>query len=440
MRSLFQPTLTRRVALSLVSAMALAWGVLLVFELYEQAQLERGQHNPALIEAAAELLEALDIAPDPSSAQLVSASMQRMIDGSRKRANIPGDVLIEVWDRPARQLVYRTPDLPVPIYRTVERSSSRWTVRVGQSKVDRTWLLHALIWDLTKYVLIALPILLVPVSLAVMLGLEPLRRLSNLLTTRGPDDFSRLQFDPPHAELKPVVTSLNDLLQRVRSKVDQERSFVQDAAHELRTPLAVIAAEAHVLTRSTDDVERGAALSRLEGSLARASHMIRQLLDLARLESNSPSDHTTTDIAGLLRECLSAHNPAALARCIELECESPDKLERAVDLPALRCILHNLTDNAIRYGKEGGHVRVELHARTGSFEIVVEDDGPGIPQSERSKVFERFYRGQFVTASGTGLGLSIAQRAAVRLGGDLRLCEARDGQGCRFELRVPSRA
>jgi len=232
---------------------------------------------------------------------------------------------------------------------------------------------------------------------------------------------------------------LNDLLQRVRSKVDRERSFVQDAAHELRTPLAVIAAEAHVLTRSTDDVERGAALSRLEGSLARASHMIRQLLDLARLESNSPSDHTTTDIAGLLRECLSAHNPAALARCIELECESPDKLERAVDLPALRCILHNLTDNAIRYGKEGGHVRVELHARTGSFEIVVEDDGPGIPQSERSKVFERFYRGQFVTASGTGLGLSIAQRAAVRLGGDLRLCEARDSQGCRFELRVPSR-
>jgi two-component system sensor histidine kinase QseC len=438
MRSLFQPTLTRRVALSLVGSMALVWAVLLIFQFYELVRLEEGQHNPALIEAATELLDALEITTDPARAQLVSASVQRMIDGSRKRATLRGDVLIEVWDRQARQLVYRTPNLPVPIYRMAERNSSRWTVRVGQSRIDRSWLLQALIWDLTKYVLIALPILLIPVSLVVMLGLKPLRRLSNLLTARGPDDFSRLQFEPPHAELQPVVTSLNDLLQRVRSTVDRERSFVQDAAHELRTPLAVIAAEAHVLTKSTDDVERSTALSRLEGSLARASHMIRQLLDLARLESNSPADHTLTDIAARVRECLSTHTPAALARHIELECESPDELQRGVDLPALRCILDNLVDNAIRYGKEGGHVRVELHARTGSYEIVVEDDGPGIPQSERTKVFERFYRGQFVTASGTGLGLSIAQRAAARLGGDLRLCEARDGHGCRLELRVPS--
>jgi len=161
MRSLFQPTLTRRVALSLVGAMALAWGVLLLFELYEQARLEQGQHNPALIEAAAELLEALDIAPDPSSAQLLSAAMQRMIDGSRKRSNLPGDVLIEVWDRPARQLVYRTPDLPVPIYRTVERSSSRWTVRVGQSKVDRTWLLvYSLFMRFGYSVCVTLPLII----------------------------------------------------------------------------------------------------------------------------------------------------------------------------------------------------------------------------------------------------------------------------------------
>jgi two-component system sensor histidine kinase QseC len=311
-------------------------------------------------------------------------------------------------------------------------------VRVGQSRIDRAWLLQLLVRDLTKYILIAMPILLIPVSLAVILGLRPLHRLSDLLMARGANDFSRLQFEPRHAELKTVVASLNDLLQRVRSTVDRERAFVQDAAHELRTPLAVIAAEAHVLAKSQDDLERSAALGRLEGSLGRAAHMIQQLLELASLESNNPAHYTMIDIAALVRECLSAHNPAAFSRRIELEYQGPDQLRRGVEVSALRCILDNLIDNAIRYGKEGGQVRVELRAGTGSYEIVVEDDGPGIPQSERSKVFQRFYRGQSVTPSGTGLGLSIAQQAAARLAGDLRLCETLDGQGCRFELRVPS--
>jgi two-component system sensor histidine kinase QseC len=435
MRHLLQPTLARRVTLSLVGAMVLVWFVLLAFQFYEERALEEGQNNPALIEAADQLLEALDIAADPSQARQISTAVQRMIDGSRKRANISGDVLIEVQDRPTRQLVYRTPSLPVPIYRSLERSSAHWIVRVGQSKIDRTWLLQVLVWDLTKYILIALPILLIPVSLAVILGLQPLRRLSDLLKVRGANDFSRLQFEPRHAELKPVVASLNDLLQRVQSTVDRERAFVQDAAHELRTPLAVVAAEAHVLTKSRNELERAAALARLEGALARAAHMIQQLLSLARLESSSPADQAPIDIAALVRECLSAHAPVALARSIELEYDGPDQLRREVDLPALRCVLDNLIDNGIRYGKEGGHVRIELHTRALAHQLAVEDDGPGIPESERDKVFERFYRGQDVTAPGTGLGLAIAQRAAARLGGELRLCEAGDQQGCRFELR-----
>lgn len=150
MRFLFEPTLTRRVAFALVGALVLVWFVLLMFEFHEQRALE-DQDNPALIEAAIELLEALELAADPSQAAGISASVQRMIDGSRKRARVPGEVSIEVRERSTGQLVYRTPSVRLPIFRTAERSSARWTVRVGQSRIDREWLLRALIWDLTKY-------------------------------------------------------------------------------------------------------------------------------------------------------------------------------------------------------------------------------------------------------------------------------------------------
>ena len=167
--------------------------------------------------------------------------------------------------------------------------------------------------------------------------------------------------------------------------------------------------------------------------------MIRQLLALARLESNNAPDQTHTDLVALVRECLSAHDPAARIRQIELEYAGPDVFRESADLNALRCILDNLIDNAIRYGNDGGRVRVELDTGDGNYTVAVEDDGPGISTAERDKVFERFYRGRSVTAMGTGLGLSIVKRAAARLGGTIQLTEGSGGSGCRFTLRVRSR-
>jgi two-component system sensor histidine kinase QseC len=256
-------------------------------------------------------------------------------------------------------------------------------------------------------------------------------------------------FNTTHHELKPLEQSLDHLFAQLRHKVEREHAFVQDAAHEIRTPLAVINAQAHVMARSTSAEERAQAQAHLEQAVARTSHLAQQLLDLAALdaEAQRPAPREI-DLAQWLRAALAQAAPAAMAKQIELSLDAPDHLMARLDLPALESVIHNLIDNAVRYAHAGGTVAVGLRVEpqpptshgkpVQMLHLGVQDDGPGIAPAERAQVFERFYRGEGQeAASGTGLGLAIVRQAALRMGGEVWLGEGSGDKGVGFFVRVP---
>jgi signal transduction histidine kinase len=264
-----------------------------------------------------------------------------------------------------------------------------------------------------------------------------LQALSDRIAARGPDDLSPLGVVPRHAELQPLAGALDRLLDQLRHRLARERGFVQDAAHELRTPLAVMSAQAHVLVMATDPDEREQAGRRMLHAMARASHMIEQLLDMANIDDGKPGMPDDVDVADVARTELALLAPSALARHIDLVLDAPDALRWRLDLHAFQAILHNLVNNAIAYGREHGRVHVTLRRDGRALTLAVADDGPGIPPGARALVFERFYRGADHATPGAGLGLAIVREAAARLGGGVGLDEGIDGKGCRFVVTIP---
>ena len=202
--------------------------------------------------------------------------------------------------------------------------------------------------------------------------------------------------------------------------------------------MAVVAVQAHVVANARSAEERAAAEDQLNIGLSRASHLIQQLLMLARMDVGRKADITADDLVPAVREDLAAAAPAAIAREIDLGFEAPDSLERPVEIHAVHSIVGNLVDNAIRYGDHGGRVVVSLNAADGGWVLSVSDNGPGIPAAERERVFERFYRGSGHDTPGTGLGLAIVRMAAQRLGGHVEITDGLDGRGCTFTVHVPA--
>lgn len=178
----------------------------------------------------------------------------------------------------------------------------------------------------------------------------------------------------------------------------------------------------------------------MEQAIARASHLVQQLLDLARIDNAAPGTAALLDVAQLLRDELAQTAPAAMARQLELSLEAPEALPAVLETHALRSIVQNLLTNALRHVQAGGQVAVELRRERGQLRLTVADNGPGIPADEQARVFERFYRAAGQDASGSGLGLAIASQAAQRLGGAIRLTAGIGGAGCGFVVTIPSEA
>jgi signal transduction histidine kinase len=281
---------------------------------------------------------------------------------------------------------------------------------------------------------------LIPVWLAVWLGLRPLRHFATSISKRDPDDLSPIQITRQHAELNLLADAFNVQLAKVGQLIFRERAFLQDAAHELRTPMAVVAVNAYAVANAPTAEERAAAEMRLHSGLSRTSHLVEQLLALTRLDVGRPSEMALRDVVSLVRDELAAVAPAAVAKGIDLVLDAPEYLNEPVELHALRSIVGNLADNSIRYGNNGGRVVVTLTPMGEGWALSVADDGPGIPVEDRNQVFERFYRGSHDEMQGTGLGLAIVRTAAARLRGTVRITDGLDGRGCTFFVQFSTSA
>jgi len=242
-------------------------------------------------------------------------------------------------------------------------------------------------------------------------------------------------------EIAPLVGAFNNLLSRVRSAFATQRRFVQDAAHELRTPMAAIGLQIENLRAHVPAGEATERFNQLEAGVTRAQHLIEQLLHLSRQDAPQGSNaRERVDIEVLLRESVSQLMVLADARRVDIGFESEGRIAAVVFAPAaeLRSVFDNLIDNALRYAPEGGVVDVALRQVDGHVVVDVLDNGPGIPQAAMGRVFDRFFRVPGSAVGGSGLGLAIARTAAERHGLRIELCNRSDGPGLMARVHLPS--
>jgi len=225
--------------------------------------------------------------------------------------------------------------------------------------------------------------------------------------------------------VQPLVHALNGLLGRLERALVAQRAFIADAAHELRTPLTAVHLQAQLVERAATDDERRAAMQTLKRGLDRATHLVEQLLTLAREEPDvAIRPFAPVDLAALARSVVGEQAAIAAARGLDLGLERADPAVVEGDAAGLRTLLSNLVDNALRYTPRGGRVDVAVESQGTGAAIIVRDSGPGIPAAERNRVFDRFYRAPNAAAAdlaGSGLGLAIVRRVAERHGADVAL-------------------
>ena len=295
--------------------------------------------------------------------------------------------------------------------------------------------------------LLALLVIL-PVVTALVLwrAMRPLRRTAGEAAKRSSSDLQPLPLEGVPAEVRPLVEAVNTLLARVERARTREIRFTADAAHELRSPLTALTLEAERLSRLSLTPEARTAVEALEAGLARSVHQVSQLLHFARAQAGEAAamekDMKPWYAADLAAEVLEPLLPDMDSRGILFEAEGLDDGRPMEGLPraAVQAVLRNLLENAVRYSPDGGSVTLTAKRESGSLILTVSDTGPGIPESERSRVFDPFYRMAGTGRTGTGLGLAIVRTYADMTGAEVTLTDAEPGRtppGLRAEVRFP---
>lgn len=286
--------------------------------------------------------------------------------------------------------------------------------------------------------LLGLPVLALLLWWAIGWGLRPLSRMAEQIRRRDPHTLQPLILQPLPRELETIAGALNRLLERIRALRVREKRFIADAAHELRTPLAVLDLHAQNALAAEDPADRHEALDKLRDGVARSTRLVTQLLALARLdpEEESPLAGQSADLLVEVREALVKLSPLAAERDIELQLEADEAADwgLSVEPGAIDTLIQNLAGNALQHSPEGGTVSVGLAASNDALTLVIDDQGPGIPPAQRAQALERFHRAG--PSAGAGLGLSIVERLLQRHRGSLQLDDA-PGGGLRVMVELP---
>jgi two-component system OmpR family sensor kinase len=381
------------------------------------------------------------------------------------------NVVVRIWNR-VGGLVYGSHSnviLPRPVQlglTTVTTTQTEWRVfaalvdddillEVAQPVSVRRTLAAQVALRTVLPLLILLPVMGIVLWWVVGRGLAPLRRIASDVATRRPEALERLSEDRLPEEVAPLVESLNRLLADLSTARDAQRAFIADAAHELRTPLTAVQLQLQIVERADDREARAVAIDALRGGLARASRLVEQLLALARAEpetaapqidgnelvakSTSSVVPSTVDLVALASDAVTMHAELAHDRGIDLGFNNAGgSFVVDGDRDALFTLLGNLIDNALRYTPRGGRVDVGVERRGDETVLSVADDGPGIAEHERPRVFDRFHRGDAARLAGdtrgSGLGLAIVKRIADRHRAEVELGTPVGGRGLQVDV------
>ena len=311
-------------------------------------------------------------------------------------------------------------------------------IHVGERLDARRDILRAVLRGMLLPLALALPLLTLALWWAVRRGLLPLRQLSRLLGQRQPQALEPVVLDKLPAEMQPLVAELNSLFERIEHLLESERRFTADAAHELRTPIAAIRAQAQVaLGAGGDAAQRTQALHNTLAGCDRATHLVAQLLQLARLEQGPAASASVLDLSALAQQVAAELAPHALAAQQTLELDAPTRCEVRGDEPLWRMLLRNLLDNALRYSPPGARIRVAVARGAEGVLLTVEDSGPGMTPEQIARLGERFFRVLGNERSGSGLGWSIVQRVVQALHAQVTVSRSPVLGGLRVTVRCP---
>ena len=275
-------------------------------------------------------------------------------------------------------------------------------------------------------------------------GLQPLDNTAQDIAQRSARSLEPITLEDVPKEIKPLVVSINELMNRLAAAFATQRRFLADAAHELRTPITALRLQLQLLQRCGDDAERAQAVAELAAGIDRSQRLVEQLLQVARSDTDGEfTRREPVDLAELVRSTVSAMSIKAEHVGLDLGADAPGKVMVQGDVNQLSVLLNNLVENALRYTPAGGVVDVTAVLEDGQPLLRVVDNGPGIAESERERVFDRFYRceaapSQASDSSGSGLGLAIVRAIAERHGAQVSLATPASGHGLEVRVLFPS--
>jgi two-component system sensor histidine kinase QseC len=311
-------------------------------------------------------------------------------------------------------------------------------VYVGEQEKSRSEISWAALRSMLWPMLVALPVLAMAIWWAVREGMMPLRRLGHTLAERRPQALDPVVLKRAPAEMVPMIAALNSLLARTGALMESERRFTADAAHELRTPIAAIRAQAQAALGESGEKERRHALEATLEGCDRATRLVEQLLTLSRLESGAVPSASPLDLAALARQVVGDLAAQAIRKGQAIEVVAPAPCRVAGDATLAAVLARNLVDNAIRYSPRDARITVCVTASEAGARLVVEDSGPGMSGDDIARLGERFFRVLGSGEGGSGLGWSIVRRIAAAHRAEVRVSRSAALGGLAIEVEFPA--
>ncbi|GLU31067.1 ATP-binding protein [Trinickia caryophylli] len=448
-------SIRRRLVVLTLLSVALVWIVTFATS-YRQATHEANEWQDARLEQAAQMLLLLD------AADLKTLAANGTLDADGDRAEHEGPpLLFEVRTMDGTLVAVSAGLKPTEVEEALASSPEtkphasprgKWRVmalrdasrnrrvRVFEHAKHRGDLVKGVAHRIARPLAFALPLLAVLLWFSIGSSLAPLKALSAAIGARDADNLEPLDLERTPTEARTLLDALNGLFARVRKSLDRERAFTADAAHELKSPLAAIKVQAQVALAAQDPDVKALAMRRVVEGVDRSTHLADELLLLARIDEAVLAPLERVDLHAVARQCLTVRETDAQRKHLTMTLHPGEPVAIYSDAELIRVMLDNLLDNAIKYGRPGGRVEVDVSRTAGSASLAVRDDGPGVAPADRARLGDRFFRVVGTGQRGSGLGLSIVARIAARFGATVRYTEGIGGCGLGVTIDLPATA
>ncbi|CNI18969.1 signal transduction histidine-protein kinase BaeS [Yersinia intermedia] len=438
------PTLVRRIMIAQMLLLTLLWCIFLTYILWDNLRSPPMLSGNKTYETILTLVDRMGDRPHDLTDVLetFSKALREGYGGGEDPK-----MSISLIVRKNKEIIYSSDGAPVGVTNTgygmiqsVQSNDRTWTSRTLKSRssdTEVTLLTPAGGWDFFIYLnsrgyyilplLVCIPFLLFPAWLSIRIAMRPWNKVANEVSLRTPEDLSPLKAVPKHKELRQIVDAINIFLARVRESTERERTFIADAAHELRTPLAAMRVNVEALQSDVSNVSQQELLAGIIRSNSRAARLVNQLLLLMHSEARINTVMEPVPLTTLIQERMAELAPLAAESRIELEFYSHDEVWITGVRERLMSLIDNLIENAVKYSPEGGRVEVEVRSLEKSIQLRISDAGPGIMVELRERVFDRFFRDPNQIQSGSGLGLAIVKAVAQQHNSSVLLSTSAEG-------------